>query len=382
MSCGNVLEHLVKEGTVSSVLKRSNTKKEEVQEFQNIMHQMGFDAELKWSSYGADGYYGNACADAVKAFAAKNGLTSNGEQVDDAVANAIIKRYDSLDEMEELYNDLKAGQIEQKYYRGSSSKHAVAALQTLLNDLGYGQQLNWAKYKNDGDYGTGTANAVGAFLVTEDLEGSTDKLSTAAAQKILDLLSPHYGADWAKNAKNEIAFGGTTAAASSGGTASTSSGSGNGALTAWTGSNFQGKKVITDVNFVDSLNKINGYAQQNNVKIYVTSSFRTSSNVAGAIVTPAKKSNHMVGHAIDMNIVYNGGWANSAYLKKSNESNWNPSVKGFIDAIRQDPGLRWGGDFNAEDPVHIDDGLNLKNPTEWEARYQATQAAWQAGSVS
>ncbi len=86
----------------------------------------------------------------------------------------------------------------------------------------------------------------------------------------------------------------------------------------------------------------------------------------------------MAGHAIDMNLVYPGGWANSSYLRKSNEANWHPAVKGFIDAVREDAVLRWGGDFRAEDPVHIDDGLNISNPTEWEARYKATQAASKA----
>jgi uncharacterized protein YcbK (DUF882 family) len=43
--------------------------------------------------------------------------------------------------------------------------------------------------------------------------------------------------------------------------------------------------------------------------------------VAGAIVNPATKSNHTAGHAIDMNIAFVGGWANSEYLKKRNEVN-------------------------------------------------------------
>jgi len=30
--------------------------------------------------------------------------------------------------------------------------------------------------------------------------------------------------------------------------------------------------------------------------------------------------------------------------------------------------LRWGGDFNKEDPVHIDDELNRRNPHRWDRK--------------
>jgi len=35
--------------------------------------------------------------------------------------------------------------------------------------------------------------------------------------------------------------------------------------------------------------------------------------------------------------------------------------------------LRWGGDFDVRDVVHIDDGLNIDNPTKWDAEYMQTQ---------
>ncbi|MBK8501051.1 MAG: M15 family metallopeptidase [Saprospiraceae bacterium] len=110
----------------------------------------------------------------------------------------------------------------------------------------------------------------------------------------------------------------------------------------------------------------------------VTSSFRTTTNVAGAIVTPAIRSNHLAGHAIDMNVVYDNGTksANSKVLAKY------PSVpepvRRFINSIILDPGLRWGGQFNTPDVVHIDDGLN-QNDANWRKRYKAMQEAIQMG---
>ena len=45
-------------------------------------------------------------------------------------------------------------------------------------------------------------------------------------------------------------------------------------------------------------------------------------------------------------------------------------VRQFIGDIRLDPGLRWGGDFETEDPVHLDDGLNIHQPDAWESHYR------------
>lgn len=149
------------------------------------------------------------------------------------------------------------------------------------------------------------------------------------------------------------------------------------ALTTFTGSSFTGKTVMADVEFVDSLGAINAHAVANDVDVYVTSSFRTTTVVPGAIVKPAKMSNHLAGHAIDMNVKYGKNkvkWCNSKCLKSALPK----GVSGFITAIRKDPGLRWGGDFSKKDPVHIDDHLN-EDKKGWRSRFDATQKARKAG---
>jgi hypothetical protein len=126
------------------------------------------------------------------------------------------------------------------------------------------------------------------------------------------------------------------------------------------------------------LERVNTYAEQADVFVHVTSSFRTSSNVGGAIVKPATRSNHMAGHAIDMNVVYDDRkkFANSKELAKY------PSVaepvRRFIRSIINDPDLRWGGTFRVKDTVHIDDSLN-SDMALWDKRYQAMQKAVQLG---
>lgn len=129
-------------------------------------------------------------------------------------------------------------------------------------------------------------------------------------------------------------------------------------LVEYSAENFIGQKAMVDKDFVASLNRLNLYAGNCQLKIWVTSSTRCiNEQVNGAIVPPASYSCHYVGHAIDMNIQYDGILFNSKKLARSQFNQLPAAILNFIDAIRQDKELRWGGDFNTEDPVHIDDNL-------------------------
>jgi len=121
---------------------------------------------------------------------------------------------------------------------------------------------------------------------------------------------------------------------------------------------FIGEAVKIDRDFVSSLDRVGQYAKQSDVKIWVTSSTRNiNTQVRGAIVPPASKSCHHIGHAIDMNVMHAGKLYNSKKLKRDNLTNLPSSINDFINRVRGDGVLRWGGDFNTEDPVHIDDNF-------------------------
>lgn len=144
-------------------------------------------------------------------------------------------------------------------------------------------------------------------------------------------------------------------------------------LVSFSSANIRGDRdIIVHEDFLPSMRKIDKYAEENNVKLFVTSSFRRSSSVSGTVVSPAEKSNHMVGHAIDFNIDYSGGRANYNYLRKSNEENWDKDVAGFIKDVKDDPVLRWGGDLVPEDPIHIDDEYNSDLEV-WEQKFVIVQ---------
>lgn len=144
-------------------------------------------------------------------------------------------------------------------------------------------------------------------------------------------------------------------------------------LVAFTGSQFVGKPVLVDIEFVPELDKVNQFAADSRLQIHVTSSTRKQGvTVGGAIVRPATFSNHLIGHAIDMNPKKDGQFFNSSAL---NNFNSLPSaVKDFINAIRNDGTLRWGGDFRAKDPVHIDDGFNVNHSRDaWNDKFDIIQ---------
>ena len=133
---------------------------------------------------------------------------------------------------------------------------------------------------------------------------------------------------------------------------------------------FVGDPIRVDADFVPALDRINGFASQCGVEIWVTSSFRRPKQRIRATVVPAaKRSNHLVGHAIDMNVRCREGFFNSRTLKKAEHSHLPQRVREFLELVQGDPSLRWGGDFRPEDPVHIDDGLNRRDPDQWQQKF-------------
>jgi len=140
-------------------------------------------------------------------------------------------------------------------------------------------------------------------------------------------------------------------------------------INTYTNSQFIGKELRADIDFIPHLDRLNAYAKDCNVKIYITSSTREPGRtVSGNIVPPASRSNHLVGHAIDMNLQSGNDFYNSKKLKKSNFSRLPTEIKNLLNLVREDSILRWGGDFSREDSVHIDDNLNRRNPERWDAK--------------
>ncbi len=130
-------------------------------------------------------------------------------------------------------------------------------------------------------------------------------------------------------------------------------------------SHFRGDCFV-DEDFVPYLKKMNEVLKRFNFTWIVTSSFRRTDKVKNPIVKPAKRSNHMIGNAIDGNLIDNetGILYNS---KKMGDGVGEDDV--VCAAIDVETGLRWGDTFNVPDSVHFDVEINISNPKLWEQKY-------------
>lgn len=354
--CDHILTSLLDSGQVAEALTYGASNKEAIAALQTLLFQLGFGSELNWSQYGADGLYGNSTTAAVKAFAGPNGFSgSDGKTVDDSFLRMLLQRYDVLEELQTFWHDLQAGTVPTKYKFGSTDRAAIVVLQVLLNEKGYGSYLNWERYGADGHYGASTQKAVAAFAQKVGQPGDGKVVTQEIGVLLMDEISEYYGGQWRSTVVQEVVK--------------------SPALQEFSSTRFSGKKLSADIEFFPVLKRVEEYAEKADVMLYITSSFRLNANVQGAIVKPATRSNHMVGHAIDFNVLYGSeyaSWCNSTCLKQSVLPG---PVAEFIALVRNDSEMRWGGDFSTPDVVHIDDGLNVRDPAAWDARYEVVQQA-------
>lgn len=128
----------------------------------------------------------------------------------------------------------------------------------------------------------------------------------------------------------------------------------------YTNTNIAGECII-DEGFVPVMEHINDVCKKHSFVFIVTSSKRASTLVKGAIVQPAQMSNHLVGQAVDGNLL------NIKTKEYFNHTKMGDGKGEDDDVIHEIEGVmdRWGGRFKATDTVHFDSGLNLKNPAHW-----------------
>ena len=358
MECSTLLEKAIENGDISQSLFKGSHHKNLILDLQKVLFELGFRNELKWDDYQADGDYGPATAKAVAAFAARNNVDSDGMSVSNALTKVLLQRHDFLPQLYLLWS-IHNSDLRSRIYISKGTPVSITAVQILLNTLGYGAELQFARFGADGLYGKSTRNAVIKYARDNGIASDGDRLRRPLIDVMMKDINTFYGRRWTDLAEQNLPNHASP-------------------LAIYEGSRFIGKPCRADVNFVPLLDRINDYAEQAQVFIYVTSSFRTTTNVNGAIVPPATFSNHLAGHGIDMNLAYgNNQFANSTVLRRY--PNVDPPVKKFLKSIIDDPDLRWGGNFNTKDPVHIDDGLNINDRLEWKRRYNAMQEAVQLG---
>jgi peptidoglycan hydrolase-like protein with peptidoglycan-binding domain len=200
----DTIKKLISDKTVASVLKRRSRHTDAVRALQSLLFELGFGHELNWQKYGADGDYGGSTRRAVREFARRNNHRGDGETVTAAIAKKIVARHDILDDLRHIHNAAAEGSTDRFYYRGSPHATAVVAMQTLLNELGFGAELNWAKYGADGKYGGGTTKALKAFARREDIRNDGRLLTVELANRILAGLTGYFGDGLFKDVKPAV----------------------------------------------------------------------------------------------------------------------------------------------------------------------------------
>lgn len=103
------------------------------------------------------------------------------------------------------------------------------------------------------------------------------------------------------------------------------------------------------------LTTANKKAGERSVKLVLNQAFRVNGvPVSGAVVTPATRSQHLIGHAIDCNIVDGDNWNNSRTFAAGDQTE---GATNFISDMKN-AGYRWGGNFSNPDTPHFDKRLD------------------------
>jgi peptidoglycan hydrolase-like protein with peptidoglycan-binding domain len=87
------MQDAVNNNALLKLLTFKSSAKVAITVLQSILHELGYDEEMSWEKFGTDGEYGNGTAKAVKAFAEKNGIKSDGRSVTKEMAEASLKSF-------------------------------------------------------------------------------------------------------------------------------------------------------------------------------------------------------------------------------------------------------------------------------------------------
>jgi len=131
-------------------------------------------------------------------------------------------------------------------------------------------------------------------------------------------------------------------------------------------------EVLVDENFPPAIGVLNTAAGNAGVRFRVNQAFRVQGAVVGgAVVAPATRSQHLIGSALDGNLLEGGAVRLSGEMTRDRQS------KAFAAMIEEakGAGLRWGGEFSPIDPVHFDREVSSRSE-EYQMRFFFAQRAY------
>jgi peptidoglycan hydrolase-like protein with peptidoglycan-binding domain len=186
-----ILAQLLSAGRVSSVLQRNSTETPALEALDRTLLYLGFGPQLDWAHFGADGHYEEHTQAAVAAFAVREGLAGDGAQVTPEQLTRMLARYDETVEQDRsaLAALREAGQVAATLRRSGADAQHIQVLQRLLYVAGFGDELKWDKFGDDGDYGASTTRAVAAFAAAVQAPSDGSEFSDVLAEKLITAVS-------------------------------------------------------------------------------------------------------------------------------------------------------------------------------------------------
>ncbi|MBK7336245.1 MAG: peptidoglycan-binding protein [Saprospirales bacterium] len=186
---------LLDQVNIGESLKRGSDRKDLIKALQTSLHELGFGEELNWAKYGADGDFGNSTVAALKAFALKNGINSDGESVSQELASKIMERLEIVRALKVLKELTHKGPSDQILFRGSVHRDGVSAFQKILHRLDLGAPHN---PDEEGNFGNNTVEALKTFAAREGLQSDGARVTSDLVKRILDKFTPFLGSAWAQ----------------------------------------------------------------------------------------------------------------------------------------------------------------------------------------
>ncbi|MBK8501052.1 MAG: peptidoglycan-binding protein [Saprospiraceae bacterium] len=185
----SALSNTIQDGEeLSRSLFVGSLEKDLIIDLQRNLFELGFRSELKFTQYQADGNYGPATATAVLTFAQQNKFASDGNSVSSELAKLILDRHAFLPEMYLLWN-IHTSDLRTRKYVSKGTRMSIRAVQRLLNEIGYGAQLNFPKYGADGLYGNSTKNAIVVYASDHGIDSDGDLLTRPLINLMLESIN-------------------------------------------------------------------------------------------------------------------------------------------------------------------------------------------------
>lgn len=130
------LYDLLRTNSVSQYLSR-RTNNKYVSTLRQLLYELGFSDELQWSRLGADFNFGEETVMAVRAFAQKNQLESDGLAVTPNMVIRMIQRYEIIEGLTLLQQGLQNNSLQDLFKPLDPNNYGTQQLKIMLASLGF-----------------------------------------------------------------------------------------------------------------------------------------------------------------------------------------------------------------------------------------------------